>query len=567
MKNLKYVFYILVCNLLFLSCEEMKTLNTQIEIIKTIWEEEPERVYLILDSISSLIKEENEVNQLFLLKCKVANKLGYDLPDSQDLLQVKKWFLKNNTEEDQAEIIYFLGRAYAKEGVSEEAIKNYLHALEKAKNTQNYNLAGYIQSYLGDLYEDRKDIYTACNNYKQAAIFFESAGNQRSFALALRDIAREYAFMDSCELSLLYLNQAISITEKLEDARSKIAIYNGIGNVFRIINDFTKAENYLLLSINLDTTVNTIPGYLALSDLYCSHGFLDKSLKCLDKVESDSYFSVRYEDMVAYNRYRNYKELENYPKALSYLEQYVEIYDSLNFANQQSNIHELEKRYNRTKIEKELQELKIKRQYYIIVICIVSLSLVFLLLLYEIYRRRTKSRLFVQQKEMDDIKIKLLDLSLELEQKKSQLDSVIAGEMESVGLEREIENLKQQIKSIKTNQLSNTPIAKKVIALVSKGPNSSKSDLLENMLNSLAKEVELIYPQLRITLLDLYPNFQESDWRYCCLQLLNLDVKSEAILLNINPGSVSTRRSRFRQKLGLPHEVNICEFLQNKMIN
>lgn len=41
-----------------------------------------------------------------------------------------------------------------------------------------------------------------------------------------------------------------------------------------------------------------------------------------------------------------------------------------------------------------------------------------------------------------------------------------------------------------------------------------------------------------------------SEIQYCYLSFLKLDINSEAILLNINPESISKRRLRIRQKLG-----------------
>ena len=56
---------------------------------------------------------------------------------------------------------------------------------------------------------------------------------------------------------------------------------------------------------------------------------------------------------------------------------------------------------------------------------------------------------------------------------------------------------------------------------------------------------------LKMYLLERYPNLSSQEWEYCCLCMFNFDSKTEARLLGINPSSVSTKRLRFRQKLGI----------------
>lgn len=52
----------------------------------------------------------------------------------------------------------------------------------------------------------------------------------------------------------------------------------------------------------------------------------------------------------------------------------------------------------------------------------------------------------------------------------------------------------------------------------------------------------------------------------CYLSFLNISIKSEAILLGINPDSANKRRLRTRQALKLTNsKTSICEFIVQKI--
>ena len=96
----------------------------------------------------------------------------------------------------------------------------------------------------------------------------------------------------------------------------------------------------------------------------------------------------------------------------------------------------------------------------------------------------------------------------------------------------------------------NSVIGKKLLLLSQKHiPGNTKVLISEKMFKAIEKEVKIVYPKFKSQILELCPDISDSDWRYCCFLLFNLDVKSEAILLSVNPASVWTRHLRMRQRL------------------
>ena len=101
---------------------------------------------------------------------------------------------------------------------------------------------------------------------------------------------------------------------------------------------------------------------------YISHLTLLKQAKeLLQRIPQDN---LDYTYSIKNLYYQIYKSEGNYKEALTNLEEYTEIVDSLMYADSQSKILDIETKYNNLKIKKEVIDLKNKEQSYIIVLII-----------------------------------------------------------------------------------------------------------------------------------------------------------------------------------------------------
>ena len=100
--------------------------------------------------------------------------------------------------------------------------------------------------------------------------------------------------------------------------------------------------------------------------------------------------------------------------------------DSLTLVQNETKVLEIEKKYNNAKIREENELLKITQQRNTIII-IIAISLFLLSVAgYIIYRQRSKAKIYYQQTILDKMKIELLHLSAELEEKKQILQKALA---------------------------------------------------------------------------------------------------------------------------------------------
>lgn len=522
------------------------------------------------DSLLSSILEPEELNKKYiakwcLLKYTLSDSIKTQIPEIPLLEITYKYFDEKKNYKKLVEIGLFLGRSYIDEQNYAKAIRILLKSLKKAQEIHDYNSAGYICTYIGDIYEFEKDTQSAKKYYSQAKDLFYKNNNLKSYTFALRSIARQLAYQDSFQCALDFLREGDSLSVILNDSHVSASIYNSIGNVYRMMKKYSDAEKYLLLSIAIDSTGNTTPSYLALSDMYLSVNDFTKAEECIDKVDSEN---NKFRDMIVYNRYLLKKKQENYNEALLFLEEYIDIYDANVKMKETNNTLEFEKKYNKIIVEKENRDLKIAKLIYIIILIITVFILITISTLYKLYKRNTtntiknlKQKIYSINEELKS-KIKLIE-----EGKKSIEEDVVDTELVRK-LELDVDCLISELKRLKEIQLQSSPTGKILKDLsLHFIPNSQISLINEKLYISMEDEIKIVHPKFKSEIESLYPGISESEWRYCCLLLFGLDTKEEARLLCITPQSVRTRRTRLRKKLNIClDDMTIYEYLLNMLI-
>jgi hypothetical protein len=83
------------------------------------------------------------------------------------MLRAFNYFKNKGRINEQARIGMFLGHAYNASQQRDKAMNIYLIALDLADRSQDYNLAGYINTYLADLYKAEEKYSQAKINIKR----------------------------------------------------------------------------------------------------------------------------------------------------------------------------------------------------------------------------------------------------------------------------------------------------------------------------------------------------------------------------------------------------------------
>ena len=558
---------IIITSILVLSgCNKQQSVSDRLlnEVGKAI-AINPDSASNLLKSISSPEKlDDKTFARWCMLSGKITDEIFTTILPTYQLERAYDWYSSHGSPDEQVQILIYLGRSYFADGDYDKAMSIYTNALDIAEKNKFNNLIGYIYDYIGDLYREKFMRTEAIKRYEAAAECFKKENNTDSYACALRDVGREYAEMDSLSHALHILIVADSVANKTKNIEVTASINNALGNIYAMQNKYDKAEKYLLKA--LLTGREKMPDYVALIDLYTTSGSINKAKELLSKIPQDN---PQYTCSIKYLYYQIYNAEENYKEALVNLEEYVNMVDSIVYADSQSKILDIESKYNHLKISKEVDRLKIKQQSYIIISIICIITLLLITIGYPLYRKKAKEKIQRQRDELYLIKTNLLNVSLELEKKKRLLDTFKEKNEYYNKMQEEIILLTANYKELQNKSLENSPLFKELTHLTTQNkPRNNRSLITDEQWKLITDEITHIYPNLHRYIYSLCPDLQIQDFMYCCLYMYGFDTNAEAQLINITVDSVIKKRLRLRQKLGITlpnNNTTLREYLIENM--
>ena len=558
---------IIITSILVLSgCNKQQSVSDRLlnEVGKAITIN-PDSASNLLKGISSPEKlDDKTFARWCMLSGKITDEIFTTILPTYQLERAYDWYSSHGSPDEQVQILIYLGRSYFADGDYDKAMSIYINALDIAEKKKLNNLTGYIYDYIGDLYREKFMRTEAIKRYEAAAECFKKENNTDSYACALRDVGREYAEMDSLSHALHILIVADSVANKTKNIEVTASINNALGNIYAMQNKYDKAEKYLLKA--LLTGREKMPDYVALIDLYTTSGSINKAKELLSKIPQDN---PQYTCSIKYLYYQIYNAEENYKEALVNLEEYVNMVDSIVYADSQSKILDIESKYNHLKISKEVDRLKIKQQSYIIISIICIITLLLITIGYLLYRKKAKEKIQRQRDELYLIKTNLLNVSLELEKKKRLLDTSKEKNEYYNKMQEEIILLTANYKELQNKSLENSPLFKELTHLTTQNkPRNNRSLITDEQWKLITDEITHIYPNLHRYIYSLCPDLQIQDFMYCCLYMYGFDTNAESQLINITVDSVRKKRLRLRQKLGITlpnNNTTLREYLIENM--
>ena len=553
---MKSFIYILLTSLTFLvvgcqnESEEIRLINQA----ERLFDAYPDSVITTLDSIP-LPEEMNPrlIARWCMLYARAADKIEDEMPYTNQLEIALKYYQKKKMREEEAEIGLYLGRSYVEDKEYEKAMRAYSDALEVALAIKDYNRAGYICSYMGDLYEVDLRYILAAEKYKESGKYFHLANNTTSYVRAFVNEAHSYSIADSSYLALASLKQAEMVMDSLNVEEVRSYVYNGLSNIYNNLGDYDLAEYYILRCIELDPE-EIASDYLVLTDI---------SLKCMDMEKAEYYLKKAniftnnelVLPTIVYYNYKIKKEQGDFEIALSFHEQYVAIDDSLINVGKSVDIYDADQKYERLKLHNENIELVLKNQKSYLFILLLLFAIALLVIFYLMTLRRKNRSLLKQQEEINDLNQNIYHLSIELREKEEQLklqeNSLHLAKEELVSYEnikKEVEDLRHRLINLREIKILNSSLAQKIKRMSQTvWSKASQAVIDEKMWIDIEVLMVEVYPDIVKALRDADLSF--SEMHLCFLTLFKLDTKAMSTLLNIIPTSVDKTRLRVRKKL------------------
>jgi len=566
----------IVATLLFTGCinsvkyQYLPVLNNAEQLIET----NPDSAHQLLKSIEHPEElSEHDFAKWCMISGKIYNgrtDIGKTFLPSLYFERASKYFQLYGTTEQRAFIRLYLGRSYQKTAEYDQAMQIYTETLKDAEEWQEYNAAGTICSYMGDLYRHQFLFDKSKEKYKEAIHYFDLGGNQRTQAIVLVDLGYVYSYVEKSETGLEYFKEADSIAHLIDDSTVMRYIYYYSGLVHDELNNFSEAlQNYeKALQLSRTKTDSILP-YYAISYSYIVAEDFQKAREILDLGKNNLT-----KDGILHQLYLIEKGENNFKEALNYLEQYQDALDSIQVEQKKMHTFEIEQKYNLEHAEnvKNKAQISAQRNY---IVALIATTLAFLVLLIHQVLLRRKNRIISQQqasiKSSDQVIAKISDQLVQEKEAQQELEKALEKsnkEHEEAIIEHQqrIRQLKKDSFHVKQERLKYlSDIGKKIMKITEKvkpgGKEFSTAD----------------WQALKVTLLEAYPTLNgliferstaltDTEIRQSMLTFFNLGAKGEAIIMNVMPDSVYKQRTRLRQKLFLEEGAGLFEFFKTYCI-
>lgn len=250
-------------------------------------------------------------------------------------------------------------------------------------------------------------------------------------------------------------------------------------------------------------------------------------------------------------------DMQRYREALACSEKYTEITNKVHFAQQESSIKALEIKYKNRLLA---QSYKMLRMRHIVVTAILTIAVILFFIILLLYLRLKEARINEYYHLLEDAKSNYTSLKKQFDTLKQFAESQQDNKFLFINtLDIRIETLRRLLDMTDAYENNNEEFYRKCREYL-KLCNDNK----DSVLNDLQKIVTLYCGDVPGYLRQNYPRLNNDDINICCMECLHFTPQQIRILFNYsNNKSIYTKRNRLRNKLKLPHNISLSEFLQS----
>ena len=504
----------------------------------------------------------------------------------------------------QGKIANNLAECYSMTGRHQEAEDMYHEAFDLFSSIRDTNAMAVILINLGDEYAKTGRIELAAETELKAIKLKEDNHDYRKLAFYYQKLGELFIDRDNAKWEQYILKAlALSRTEEYTTLRATVAIYNDLGAIWRIKNDFGKASAYydtmyriseaagykkgiitatseralllydmgkfqeaLVLAVNaFEMVFDTEDDYHIVYNatlIARIHLKLNKPHKAIEYLQMAASRSMkaglREEEMAAYKYLSEaHRALSNWKDALQAQDRYIGLKDSLDGVEVRRALNDMQTRFETEKKQQlidrldEKNKLHVKRNRLLLILLIVTaIALVSLVLLLRLRNRTLKQNKELREKENDIHKLEHARLTLDLEYKSRELTTAA---VHLINKNEVLYNLKNKL----SLEESRRPELNQVIRQIDQNIN------LDNDWQDFNRHFEQVHPGFFRKLKDKFPSVSHNEERLCAYLLINLNTKEISQMLNVTTAAVDKGRNRLRKKLEIAPDVNLNEFLSN----
>ena len=564
--NKKTKLVVKICSILFLgtflfcTCSSRERTETSFLQAESLLEEHPDSALQLLQTLPALQElSHKESARYALLLARATDKCEKSLLPCDSLLNLALNYYDND-EKERAVALLYKGRLEIEINSTKEAIAHLQEALTILKNyPKEIEIKRHTLSSLGNTYYRTSFIEEAIKAYQE---LYKYCITDKDKYIALNDISSYYCMTDNKDSTITTQHKALEYAIASKDS-SMIAISKLNLSVY--YDEFEELDSALYHAYS---ALQWFPSGKVPGNLYGHLGTLlfekgdnpDSAIYYLNKnIENTTDITGKAAALLSL--YDIEKEQGNYKAASAYLEEHVEILDSMYSTEQYSELQQLINKYN---IKIHIREEQIKEQHrlqLIITLFIFCCLLIILFYQYHINKRKRIQLIYQQNLKQTQYKLSSMQTIIEdnqsiislLQEEQRNLKQDQANKIDEIQ-EREstIERLRQEKHELRNWLFTQSDIYKRIIALSKQKVSDKKAmKVLTNAeLKKLQKIIFEIYADYISYLQKKYPKLTEEDILYLCLNEAKLQPLTIALCFGYNnTHPINQRKLRIKERM------------------
>ena len=319
-------------------------------------------------------------------------------------------------QKQRAGAYVLLGANYHSLSLYETALSNFFKALNLHEALQDPQEIANDFNSIGRVYMYTKDFDDALSFFNRALEMYTTLGEESGRMKSILNIGVIHQKKGSYDSALLFYRRALPLAVQLGEESDEAKLTGNIGSTLMQQGKLAEGLAYLEQALALKESIGSYRSMLHtmndIADVKIQMGDANGARETAEKVVQ---LAMEYEEgnQLRYgyqNLYRSYKKLNELEKALTYLERYDAVKDSLFGIQKAQQINQLQIQYETEKKdqaiaslqrEKEIDNFR-KRAYFLVG----AILLITGCLLYNSQRLKTKKhkQLLTKEKEVDRLK-------------------------------------------------------------------------------------------------------------------------------------------------------------------
>lgn len=451
-----------------------------------------------------------------------------------------------------------------------EAFNLALSVLENAKTLNDSILVARTLNTMGVICRNVNLPSMAKDYYEEALKWVEHSFEHRLYPTILINLySLQLNHKESDNISIGdSINALIDTLKQREDKGLLSIIYINTSGYWSRTGEEERALTYLLEAKSMHEDNPHRQANISHNlGLYHLHDLKDYDKALLYFNESKLYWQERRHYRALTQLYRNLSELYeamNIPDSALYYQR--ESSNLLELTNNNIQLLDTHRKYILSSVEGlenklalAQTEIELRNRYFLIVIIsavAIVLIILFLLIILLQKRKSIRQQVFLKEAEAKELKARLeKEQSIQKEKMESKLREITSY---SLLLSHKNQVLNQILEVSETLSSQNESEVKKEIAHIVQDNIRIDNDWSDFMIH-----FDKVHPRFFEKAKELYPNVSENDLLLIAYIRIGLPTKQIAQMMNVNPESIRTSRSRLKKKMGIEKDDNLYDIIRN----